>query len=146
VCSELLNLCWDKKPETRPPFIEILASLERIIVEAAISDPVARKFWAADIAQDFVVWDVFWRAFCTFLSYAAPLLPKRCGAQITLTHQASMSDIRIPEADPSDPMHILAKATFGMCITFVTHYAQWLSRSRSRSLSLSLSLCLTHFV
>ncbi len=42
---QLIESCWDAYPENRPDFDEINSVLDEIIVEAAISELSACRFW-----------------------------------------------------------------------------------------------------
>lgn len=40
-----MRQCWQHDPSKRPSFSSILQDLDRAIVDAAIQDPVGRRFW-----------------------------------------------------------------------------------------------------
>merc|ERR1712000_180645 len=41
----LLDLCWHKDPDVRPPFEAITLMIEEIMVDCATSDEQGRLFW-----------------------------------------------------------------------------------------------------
>lgn len=43
--QDLLKLCWDKDPNVRPSFKEIVKMLEHILIDSAICDAEGRAFW-----------------------------------------------------------------------------------------------------
>ena len=117
--SDLLQRCWNKNPEVRPPFLEIVAALDNIILEAAISDEIGRNFWKVEIGGlDEVLWERFFRSFCTLLSYVdlVPMGAPRPAARLSFANLPRSSG-SVPYIDASDPKHILAKATFGAYCT-----------------------------
>lgn len=44
---EFLSACWHRLPDKRPSFREIVHLIDHILVDIAISDPLAREFWKA---------------------------------------------------------------------------------------------------
>ncbi|GAM26703.1 hypothetical protein SAMD00019534_098780 [Acytostelium subglobosum LB1] len=62
---KLIEKCWDKEPLRRPSFKEIIATLDHIIVDAAISDINGRDFWKRSfLTEQEVPWDTFVDALC----------------------------------------------------------------------------------
>jgi len=43
--KNLIERCWDRNPEIRPSFSEIVDDVKGILVDIVISDPCARTFW-----------------------------------------------------------------------------------------------------
>jgi serine/threonine protein kinase len=43
--AALMKRCWSADPIYRPSFEEIIRSLDEILIEVAIQDPIARNFW-----------------------------------------------------------------------------------------------------
>ena len=43
--QKMIERCWDRDPQLRPPFSKIVDALDHIIVEIAISDDVGKKLW-----------------------------------------------------------------------------------------------------
>eukprot|EP00005_Dracoamoeba_jomungandri_P004604 CAMPEP_0174258702 /NCGR_PEP_ID=MMETSP0439-20130205/7658_1 /TAXON_ID=0 /ORGANISM="Stereomyxa ramosa, Strain Chinc5" /LENGTH=506 /DNA_ID=CAMNT_0015342317 /DNA_START=155 /DNA_END=1675 /DNA_ORIENTATION=+ len=68
--KKLLQACWHPMPNKRPAFPAIMASLEYIIVDAAIQDVHGRKMWKDQfLHQDSVPWPEFLRIFTEFSKY-----------------------------------------------------------------------------
>ena len=40
-----MESCWDPEPSKRPSFKEIIEQLDIVMLDSAIRDPKARKFW-----------------------------------------------------------------------------------------------------
>eukprot|EP01120_Amphizonella_sp_Union-15-10_P007506 TRINITY_DN2538_c0_g1_i1.p1 TRINITY_DN2538_c0_g1~~TRINITY_DN2538_c0_g1_i1.p1 ORF type:complete len:499 (-),score=110.21 TRINITY_DN2538_c0_g1_i1:204-1700(-) len=67
--KNLIETCWTATPEDRPKFSTIIASLDEIIVDAAISDPDGRAFWKRTfLPHEEVPWLEFARKFCALLA------------------------------------------------------------------------------
>jgi len=84
--KKLVQKCWVGPPEDRPSFKTIISELDKIIVDAAVSDEFGRSFWKqyfmAKELQDEVPWDEFAREFCEFLGLE--------GVNFDLMHCASL--------------------------------------------------------
>jgi len=50
--KDLIQRCWDRIPGTRPSFSEIIDDLKEILVDVAIQDPIARRFWKNYFIQE----------------------------------------------------------------------------------------------
>ena len=73
--QELIKDCWDSNPNRRPPFQSIVKRLDHIIVDCAIRDPLANKFWKDTFLTsggETVKWKEFCNAFATFLGITVP--------------------------------------------------------------------------
>jgi len=63
--AQLMKKCWDPDPKVRPSFEEVITSLDEILIECCIQDPLARKFWKdhflipGQILQEEVSWNEF---------------------------------------------------------------------------------------
>lgn len=56
----LIERCWDRNPEIRPPFEQIIEELDNIIVDYGIIDPWGRQFWREKfIGREIVPWSEF---------------------------------------------------------------------------------------
>eukprot|EP01119_Soliformovum_irregulare_P021030 TRINITY_DN6908_c0_g1_i2.p1 TRINITY_DN6908_c0_g1~~TRINITY_DN6908_c0_g1_i2.p1 ORF type:complete len:539 (-),score=145.76 TRINITY_DN6908_c0_g1_i2:632-2248(-) len=61
----LIQRCWDAVPEKRPSFAEVIFRLDECIIDAAIVDEQARKFWKTHFLvprqhlSEIVPWDQF---------------------------------------------------------------------------------------
>eukprot|EP00019_Armaparvus_languidus_P006004 CAMPEP_0168607050 /NCGR_PEP_ID=MMETSP0420-20121227/16923_1 /TAXON_ID=498008 /ORGANISM="Pessonella sp." /LENGTH=538 /DNA_ID=CAMNT_0008646807 /DNA_START=56 /DNA_END=1672 /DNA_ORIENTATION=- len=65
---ELIERCWHPDPDQRPDFTHIVAALEIIIVESAITDSLGREFWKQNFLKtDPVPWAELLPAFLQFL-------------------------------------------------------------------------------
>jgi len=65
---DLINNCWDKNPNKRPSFTEIINDLDCVIIDVSIKDPVGRRFWKAFYLHDeSVVYDKFESDFFQFM-------------------------------------------------------------------------------
>uniref|UniRef100_A0A6B2L2S5 Non-specific protein-tyrosine kinase n=1 Tax=Arcella intermedia TaxID=1963864 RepID=A0A6B2L2S5_9EUKA len=64
--SKLIQSCWSANPQSRPSFDVITKSLQHILVDVAVSDPIGRKLWKTYfIERDFkekVSWPIFKKA------------------------------------------------------------------------------------
>eukprot|EP00339_Tiarina_fusa_P017847 CAMPEP_0117010202 /NCGR_PEP_ID=MMETSP0472-20121206/9056_1 /TAXON_ID=693140 ORGANISM="Tiarina fusus, Strain LIS" /NCGR_SAMPLE_ID=MMETSP0472 /ASSEMBLY_ACC=CAM_ASM_000603 /LENGTH=398 /DNA_ID=CAMNT_0004712683 /DNA_START=255 /DNA_END=1447 /DNA_ORIENTATION=- len=68
--ARLMQQCWQHDPSKRPSFSVIIQDLDRAIVDAAIQDPVGRRFWIEYFPnQDQVSWPIFSQAFHSLLDY-----------------------------------------------------------------------------
>ena len=68
--QELIKDCWDSNPNRRPPFQSIVKRLDHIMVDGAIRDPLANKFWKdmfLTSGGETVKWKEFCNSFATFL-------------------------------------------------------------------------------
>lgn len=68
--QELIKDCWDANPNRRPPFQSIVKRLDHIMVDCAIRDPLANKFWKDTFLAsggEQVKWKEFCNSFATFL-------------------------------------------------------------------------------
>lgn len=73
--QELIKDCLDFNPNRRPPFQAIVKRLDHIIVDSAIRDPLANKFWKDSFLNsggDTVKWKDFCNSFATFLGLTVP--------------------------------------------------------------------------
>jgi len=43
--KDLIERCWDRNPDLRPSFSDIILDIKEILVDVAIGDPIARRFW-----------------------------------------------------------------------------------------------------
>jgi len=63
--STLMKRCWSPDPAHRPSFEEIFRALDEILIEVAITDPIARNFWRTHFyspkkgLQEEVAWPEF---------------------------------------------------------------------------------------
>lgn len=75
VLQELIKDCLDPNPNRRPPFLSIGKRLDSAIIDYAIRDPLANKFWKDTFLNsggDSVKWKEFCNAFGTFLGLTVP--------------------------------------------------------------------------
>jgi len=63
---DLVQACWANRPEQRPDFSQIVAALENIIVECAISDPHGAFLWKKHFKYKE---EVEWPAFINMLGF-----------------------------------------------------------------------------
>jgi len=64
----LINNCWDKNPNKRPSFTDILMELDDVIIDVSIKDIVGRKFWKTFyLHEEHVLYDTFENDFFQFL-------------------------------------------------------------------------------
>ena len=62
--STLMQKCWDRNPQNRPDFMEIVRSLDNAIMEVTIEDNDARKFWTSSFGySEEVDFEVFFEKF-----------------------------------------------------------------------------------
>jgi len=67
---KLMEACWDADPNKRPDFEQIAEDLLEVIVHAAISDKIGRKFWIKNFLHKQVVpWRKFAESFYAFLGF-----------------------------------------------------------------------------
>ena len=65
-----MEQCWQHDAAMRPSFTQILQDLDRVIVDAAITDPVGKRFWLEYFPnRDRVPWDDFLIAFYSLLDF-----------------------------------------------------------------------------
>lgn len=71
---ELMERCWHRDPVQRPSFREIIAMLQRVIVDVAVSDAVGNEFWKAQLltAGHQVSWDKFKEKLVLFHGWPQP--------------------------------------------------------------------------
>lgn len=71
--KELMETCWAANPARRPSMTEILKSLDNILPEAVLPDPLAVKLWKSNfLGEDTVEWAKFVPAFYKTIGVAAP--------------------------------------------------------------------------
>lgn len=71
--SELMRECWDKDPEKRPEFTEIVDRLSTVIIDSAISDQLGNTMWKKYFFnQDKVFFTEFISKFYEFLGIVIP--------------------------------------------------------------------------
>jgi len=118
----LIEKCWDKEPARRPTFREIVAALDHIIVEAAISDRRGRELWKRYFLNESVVgWDTFADSFCEWLK-----VPSRANcAKGTIGHlnlkclKAILTEA--PKTDGAhgvDPDYVVTLEKFGRILEY----------------------------
>lgn len=75
VLQDLIKDCLDANPNRRPPFQSIVKRLDSAIIDYAIRDPLANKFWKDTFLTsggDTVKWKEFCNSFATFLGLTVP--------------------------------------------------------------------------
>lgn len=75
VLQDLIKDCLDSNPNRRPPFQSIVKRLDSAIIDYAIRDPLANKFWKDTFLTsggDTVKWKEFCNSFATFLGLTVP--------------------------------------------------------------------------
>jgi len=96
--QNLITRCWAPNPELRPAFTEIIADLDIILINVAISDPVGRRFWREYFPNeegDEIDYDTFENNFLNFLRVPTDINPdvldknKRCLAELIKTESKS---------------------------------------------------------
>jgi len=71
--AAMMTQCWHKEPAVRPSFAEVLRQLDLVLLDIAIKDDAANKFWKAHFAGKFrVPWAEFVTAFLRFLECPLP--------------------------------------------------------------------------
>jgi len=64
----LIETCWQGEPDKRPSFQDIISELEKIIVDAAVSDEFGRQLWKRNfLKKEVVQWEDFAEALVEFL-------------------------------------------------------------------------------
>ncbi|KAL6056545.1 Dual specificity protein kinase [Balamuthia mandrillaris] len=63
--AKLMNACWRKDPSKRPSFAIVIEKLDEIIVDLAVEDKGARKFWKKHfLGKEKASFDAFLLQFC----------------------------------------------------------------------------------
>ncbi|KAL6054450.1 putative serine/threonine-protein kinase/receptor [Balamuthia mandrillaris] len=93
----LIRMCWDKDPDMRPSFQQILEShiLDVAIVDSIISDrnELAREFWKQEFCnseeiEEVVPWDTFLNSFIRFLGLQDQLEASKVNPQDNIYFKA----------------------------------------------------------
>lgn len=71
---DLMERCWHREPTQRPTFTQIIAMLQRILVDVAVSDPVGNEFWTTHLLASGAQcsWDKFKEKLCAFHGWPHP--------------------------------------------------------------------------
>jgi len=73
----LIERCWDDDPRVRPPFLEILRTINELLVKSIILDPFGRHFWITNfLGKDEVPWDNFELLWMDEVENYLPVLPE----------------------------------------------------------------------
>jgi hypothetical protein len=79
-----MERCWHREAAQRPTFTEIIALLQRVLVDVAVVDVVGNEFWKAHLLSHGISasWDRFKEKLCVRRS------PSSSSSIVTDTHTA----------------------------------------------------------
>jgi serine/threonine protein kinase len=91
---DLVERCWHPDPTQRPDFTYIVAALDDIIVESAITDNLGRAFWKAHfLKRDPIAWSELLPAFLHYLG-----VPDDAAAAIVSASAAAVAAQQAPNS------------------------------------------------